>query len=93
MVCAFACGGECYRHLSGSRERYERGGVTMSNARQGVSKSEVLGRAVEYRDLLRAELATIEGYLSIAETLSASNRRKELLCWLSSDLQAPERLH
>ena len=57
------------------------------------SKPDALGKVLEYRDLLRAELAKIEGHLAIAEELSAASKRQELDCWLSSDIEAPERPH
>lgn len=65
----------------------------MSKTRRGDVKPEALGEVLEYRDLLRAELAKIEGHLAIAARLAASERRRELDCWLTSDVEAPERLH
>lgn len=65
----------------------------MSRTRRDNSKPDSLGNVIQYRDLLRAELAKIEGHLAVAEKLSAARRQRELTCWLASDVVAPERLH
>lgn len=65
----------------------------MSRVRRDDAKPDALGNVIQYRDLLRAELAKVEGHLAVAEKLSAVSQRRELDCWLSSDIEAPERLH
>lgn len=64
----------------------------MSRTRRNEAQPDALGKIIEYRDLLRAELAKIEGHLAVAEKLSAMSQRRELDCWLASDV-VPERLH
>lgn len=65
----------------------------MARTRRTDAQLEVLGKVIEYRDLLRAELAKVEGHLAVAEELAAARRRRELDCWLASDFEASERLH
>lgn len=65
----------------------------MSETDRSGSAPDALGRVVEYRDLLRAELARIEGHIAIAEKLSALATRQELECWLSSAIDTPKRVH
>lgn len=65
----------------------------MSRVRRDDAKPDALGNVIQYRDLLRAELAKIEGHLAVAEKLSAASWQRELTCWLASDVEVPDRLH
>ena len=65
----------------------------MSDARRDDEKPDVLQTATQYRDHLKAELAEVDEFLLMADSLSWPCEQSEPEFWLFSDVVAPRFLH
>ncbi len=65
----------------------------MSDADRFGAEVDPVERAIEYRDHLKEELASVEAFLATAEELSSPRKLAELDFWLWDDTEAPATLH
>jgi len=65
----------------------------MSDADKVGAEVDPVEKAVEYRNHLKEELASVEAFIAMAQELSSPRKLAELDFWLWDETEAPVTLH